>query len=204
MIIKEACLETIDEFNSAFNHHANQYEVCSRLDLAGLTPDLTLVKNVLDKSNHIMVMIRRKDDYTADANHLEELLEDIRTFINTPIQGFVFGYLNDKSEVDLGIIKQLVKACGNKETVFHMAFDAIVDWKKAIDQLVDLKVTRILTKGGINGPAINNIAHLKELKAYANNRIQLIVGGGVNDDNCQFIYNQTGIERYHGRKLAIK
>jgi copper homeostasis protein len=84
-----------------------------------------------------------------------------------------------------------------------MAFDELTDPKKAIDTLVNLGVTRILTKGGKNGPATNNIAQLKALKEYADGRIQLIVGGSVTDDNYQTIAKATNIKYYHGRKLAF-
>jgi copper homeostasis protein len=84
-----------------------------------------------------------------------------------------------------------------------MAFDELSEPKNGIDILVNLGVTRILTKGNKNGPAINNLNQLKELKEYANNRIQLIVGGSVTDDNYQQIAEATGIEYYHGRKLAF-
>jgi copper homeostasis protein len=70
--------------------------------------------------------------------------------------------------------------------------------------LVSLGVTRILTKGGKSSPATNNIEHLNEIKLYANNRIQIIVGGSVTDENCQKIALATGIEYFHGRKLAFQ
>jgi copper homeostasis protein len=71
-----------------------------------------------------------------------------------------------------------------------------------MDTLIKLGVTRILTKGG-KSSAINNIEHLKELKTYAADRIQLIVGGSVTDKNYLKIASETGIERFHGRKLAF-
>jgi copper homeostasis protein len=127
MIIKEACIETQDEFDRAFLHHADQYEICSQLELGGLTPSLELVKYASTKTKHSLVMIRRKNDFSSDSSHTQELLKDIKSFINLNIQGFVFGFLNNKNEVDINTTQTLVEACGNKEIVFHMAFDKIIN-----------------------------------------------------------------------------
>jgi copper homeostasis protein len=64
-------------------------------------------------------------------------------------------------------------------------------------------VTRILTKGG-KSSAMNNLKQIKRLQEHANDKIQLIIGGDVNDDNYQDIHHQTGATRFHGRKLAYK
>jgi copper homeostasis protein len=84
-----------------------------------------------------------------------------------------------------------------------MAFDELTNPKEAIDILVNLGFTRILTKGAKTGPATNNLTQLKSLKEYAGDRIQLIVGGSVTDDNYQKIAKATGIKYFHGRKLAF-
>jgi copper homeostasis protein len=84
-----------------------------------------------------------------------------------------------------------------------MAFDELENPNEGLDLLAKLGVTRILTKGAKQGPAINNLKQLKALKIYANNRIQLIVGGSVNDHNYQKIASATGIKYFHGRKLAF-
>jgi copper homeostasis protein len=83
-----------------------------------------------------------------------------------------------------------------------MAFDELQDPKAGIDTLVELGITRILTKGG-KTPAMNNLEQLKALNEYAKGRIQLIVGGSVAEENYKAIANATKIQRYHGRKLAI-
>jgi copper homeostasis protein len=84
-----------------------------------------------------------------------------------------------------------------------MAFDNVVDWKQAIDDLVSCGVTRILTKGGIIGPATNNLCHLKEINDYAKGKIQIICGGSVTHSNYKKINKETQITIFHGRKLCL-
>ncbi|MNI83894.1 CutC-like protein [compost metagenome] len=84
---------------------------------------------------------------------------------------------------------------------FHMAFDEIEDKKAAIDELIELKVDRILTKGG-TGDAINNKDFLKELVDYADGRIVIMPGKGVNIENRDLILEYTGANEIHGSKVV--
>ena len=58
-ICLEACVENLEEAILAEKKGANRLELCSRLDLDGLTPNFNLTKKVLKKiSIPIKVMIR--------------------------------------------------------------------------------------------------------------------------------------------------
>jgi copper homeostasis protein len=126
-IIKENCLETQIEFNLAFKNHANQYEICSRLDAGGYTPDIDLVKYALSKTKNILVMIRNRFDYQVNEQDVNQLLEDIDSFKGLPIQGYVIGHLTEDNLIDMETTRKLVAACKGKETVFNMAFDSVLD-----------------------------------------------------------------------------
>ncbi|MDR3257174.1 MAG: hypothetical protein LBT17_00050 [Mycoplasmataceae bacterium] len=202
-LIREACVETKEQVDVALAHNAEQIELCSRLDVGGLTPDDDLLTYALNKSNNVLMMVRNEDSYFITPNNALTLVNVINKYVDTNVKGFVFGYLTKENKVDSATIKMFVDAAKDKETIFHMAFDSLQDPKAGIDELVKLGVTRTLTKGG-SGVAINNLAKLKELQAYANGRIELIVGGSVTDDNYQRIASETGISKFHGRKLAYK
>jgi copper homeostasis protein len=201
-LIKEACVETKEQIDNAIKHKANQIELCARLDLGGYTPSDDLITYALEKQAKVLIMIRNRPDYGTTCWNTFRLQCIIKKYAQTSIHGFVFGFLKN-GLIDVKTIKKFLKVTGDKETVFHMAFDELKDPYLAIDTLANLGITRILTKGGQNGPAVNNLAQLSKLKAYANNRIQLIVGGSVTDDNYQQIAKATGIKYYHGKKLAF-
>ena len=46
-ICLEACVETLEEAILAERNGANRLELCSRLDLDGLTPNLNLTKKIM-------------------------------------------------------------------------------------------------------------------------------------------------------------
>ena len=59
MLIKEACVETVEQAIKAEKNGADQIELCSRLDLDGLTPDFDVIRKVLSLIKiPVKVMIR--------------------------------------------------------------------------------------------------------------------------------------------------
>lgn len=203
-IIREACVETKKEIDSAYAKNAERIELCSHLDHGGYTPTPSLVKySTSFKNSNVLIMIRRKDDnFVTNKKDMAKLIKDIKAFAKSKIKGYVFGLLTKENKVDVENMKKLMSYVpANKYVVFHMAFDLIEDKKEAIDQLTQLEVRRILTKGG-NDIAINNIKSLIALKKYAHEKIELVVGGKVSDDNYLIINKKTGINQFHGRKLA--
>ena len=202
-IIREACVETKKEIDSAYEKKAERIELCSHLDKGGYTPTNALVKYSLSKpNNNVVIMIRRKcDNYVTNKIDMKKLINDIKKYRNTKINGFVFGLLTKDNKVDVDNMKELMKHVGDKYVVFHMAFDLIKNKKQAIIQLSEIGVKRILTKGGTD-IAINNIKSLNKLKELARNKIELVVGGKVSDDNYLQIHKLTKINQFHGRKLA--
>ena len=74
--------------------------------------------------------------------------------------------------------------------------------KEALDQLVKLGFTRILTHGSTqNNDIFENVAHLKDLVDYADGRIEIMIGGGVTADNYQELIEKTGAQAAHGTKI---
>ena len=67
-----------------------------------------------------------------------------------------------------------------------MAFDELApeDQFEAIDVLVKMGVTRILTHGGAAGtPIEDNFDHLARLIEYAGDRLTILPGGGITTAN---------------------
>ena len=85
---------------------------------------------------------------------------------------------------------------GDREAVFHRAFDVTSEPLEALDQLVELGFKRILTSG--QEPSVPQGAELiKELIGYAGDRIEILPGGGIRPHNIQAIVEQTGAKQVH-------
>ncbi len=86
-----------------------------------------------------------------------------------------------------------------------MAFDAIPVARqfKAIDWLAEHGVQRILTHGGAAGtPIEDNFDHLKELIAYAGERLTILPGGGISFENAQHVADTLSVKEVHGTRIV--
>ena len=91
------------------------------------------------------------------------------------------------------------------DITFHMAFDELApeDQFEAIDVLVKMGVTRILTHGGPAGTPIDgNLPRLRELIAYANGRLTILPGAGITYENATRIAGELGVDEVHGTKIV--
>lgn len=202
MVIYEACVGNYNEAFEAYKKGAQRIELCDNLMEAGTTPSYGTIKRTIEKLNiPVMVIIRpRGGDFTYSDDELEIMKYDVKVCKDLGAYGVVIGAIKD-SKVDKKVITELVKLAKPMTITFHMAFDEIEDKKAAIDELVLLGIDRILTKGG-SGDALANKDSLKELVKYANSRISIMPGKGVNKYNRDYILEYTGANEIHGSKVV--
>src|SRR6185503_18814877 len=92
--------------------------------------------------------------------------------------GLVFGVLKDDGTIDSARTRQLRDIAGARDAVFHRAFDVTPDPFRALDELVGLGITRVLTSGQ-EDTVPEGLDLIKRLVDYAGDRIQVMPGGGV-------------------------
>ena len=150
-------------------------------------------------------MIRpRGGNFVYNDSELRIMEDDILHAVELESDSLVLGLLTEDNHIDQDGIEQLLPATQGLPLVFHMAFDHIPleEQKEALDQLVELGFTRILTHGSAqNNDIFENIAHLKELVDHADGRIEIMIGGGVTADNYQELVEKTGAQAAHGTKI---
>lgn len=202
MKIFEACVGSYNGAVRAEKLGASRIEFCDNLLEDGTTPSFGNIKKTINTLKiPVMVIIRpRGGNFEYSKDEAEIMIEDVRMCKELGAYGVVIGALKGK-EIDLELTKRLVEEAKPMKITFHMAFDEIEDKKKAIDELVNLKVDRILTKGGMED-AIAGKDILKELVQYANNRIIIMPGKGVNKENREHLLEYTGAKEIHGSKVV--
>jgi copper homeostasis protein len=82
-----------------------------------------------------------------------------------------------------------------------MAFDRTPDRHEALETLIDVGVTRVLTSGGAP-TALDGAAALAELVAQAGDRIVILAGKKVRGDTVADIVRRSGVREVHARSLA--
>lgn len=199
--IIEACIETYDEAVQAEQEGATRIELCERLDLGGTTPNLDLTKEVLKGVNiPIRVMIRpRGGNFVYNSKEFYQMKEDIKTFEELPIEGFVFGILTNDNKVDFERMSELIELAKPAKVTFHKAIDEVVDIIDASKKLIELGVDNILSSGGFPTALEGRIILNKMIEA-TNNKI--IVAGKVTSENLDEVKRLIPSLSYHGRRIV--
>ncbi len=193
----EACIETLAEAKLAAAHNINRVELCAALDLGGLTPTAALISACAEVIEvHVMIRPRGGDFvYTAEEENL--MLTEMQNAKKAGAIGVVFGCLLPSGEIDFALTQHLVleaKKAG-LQTTFHRAFDFVTNQQKALEELIDLGINRVLTSGG-KPTAIEGLEEIAQLVKTANGRIQIMAGSGVNTTNAAAL-KATNIDALH-------
>ena len=197
-LLLEVCVGSLDDALAAQAAGANRLELCSSLELGGLTPSIGLVEQVCEAVElPVMAMIRpRAAGFCYSENEFRCMQADAQRVLEAGADGVVFGVLDAAGEIDHDWAAQLVAIAGAKETVFHRAFDNLANPRQALHQLAEQGVTRVLTSGGPL-PAPRQTAELKQLIEHAAGRIAIMPGGGITPDDVPRLVSETGCQEMH-------
>ncbi|MGV8876900.1 MAG: copper homeostasis protein CutC [Rhodoglobus sp.] len=206
MTVLEVCLDDLDGALSAERAGADRIELCAALTDGGITPSLGTVATVLSSltTMTVMVLIRqRAGDFVYSRAEIDAMRADIsamRTLARPAgvTLGFVVGALTPEGNIDEPATAALVESCGAHPVTFHKAFDLVVDRPRALETLVALTISRVLTSGGA-ADALDGAAALRALVDQAANRLTIVAGGGVRAHNARQIIDSAGVTELHFR-----
>ncbi len=200
LIVLEACVESLDEARSAVAAGATRVELCSRLDVGGITPDLEMVARTTPEPGlRVHVMIRtRGGSFWASGDELKMMLRDIAAVRAAGAAGIVTGVLTDRNTVDMDAMRRLVDAARPLSITFHRAFDAAVNLDSALDALLQLQIDRVLTSGGAS-TALSGADRLADLRRRAGDGIVIMAGGKVRAPHVVELVRRSGVREVHAR-----
>ena len=194
----EICCGSAGDVIEAEKGGADRVELNSNLFQGGLTPTIGELAVAKAKTHlPVMTMIRpREAGFYYSGIEYETMRIDAERLLDAGADGLVFGFLTPDGEVDPVRTKEFVELAGRRPAVFHRAFDVVPDWRKSLDQLVDLGVTRILTSG--QEPNVFFATDtIREMIEYADGRIEILPGAGITLKNAARIVAETGATQIH-------
>lgn len=187
----ELCAASIEAIQIAKELNFDRIELCQNLEQGGMTPSPGLIDYAIAYGIETHVLIRpRPGGFRYNQDEKEIMLRDILESRNIGANGVVIGVLNDFGTIDEKAIELMVEKAGNMDVTFHRAFDDIFEFEKSIDLLTNLGVKRILTSG-LGSNVELGIENLKAMVKYANDRIEIMPGGGVNQNNIKKIITEV-------------
>lgn len=197
-MLLEVCIGSVADAEAAIAVGANRLELCAGLELGGLTPSLGLVEQVVAMSSvPVIAMLRpRAGGFCYDRREFAAMLRDADQFLGAGAAGVAFGVLDAHGKIDAARSREIVERCGTREAVFHRAFDFTPDQCEALDVLARIGVTRILTSGG-EPTALAGADKLRHLREQGADRIALLAGGGISEENVAQVVAASGVRQIH-------
>lgn len=182
---------------------AGRLEIVRDLARGGLTPSLELVQEILAAVElPVRVMLREGESYEVSGNsERERLCAAARALSALNVDGVVLGFLRG-GEVDIQLTESILSCAPNLAATFHHAFEDAADPVMAIQTLKRVaQVDRILTSGG-SGNWIERIQRLARYKEEAGPEIEILAGGGMDQQPIRMICQATDIREFHVGRAA--
>lgn len=196
MALLEICCYSLACAMTAERAGADRIELCAAPAEGGLTPSPGTLKRVRESVQipvHPIIRPRGGDFCYTDAE-FEVMLDDIAFVRDLGYPGLVTGVLNEEGDVDIPRMQKIIYASRGMAVTFHRAFDMCANPMKALQELADLGVARILTSGQ-QSTAEQGLSLLRELKAQSRAPI-IMAGAGVRLSNLG-AFIAGGVDELH-------
>jgi len=201
MISLEVCANSAQSAIEGQKGGAIRIELCDNLTEGGTTPSLSQIeesRQLIDIQLNILIRPREGDFLYSDLE-FEIMKQDIHYCGKLKCNGVVFGILNPEGSIDKKRNKELVEIAHKygMNVTFHRAFDRCKDLFSSLEDIIELGCDHILTSGGKKtAPEGKDI--LKKLIEQAGERIVIMPGGGITENNIGELVKYTDLKEFHG------
>ncbi|MFT3993666.1 MAG: copper homeostasis protein CutC [Dysgonomonas sp.] len=201
MITLEICSNSVQSSIEAQKGGATRVELCDNLADGGTTPALSqieLTRKLVDIQLNTIIRPRGGDFLYSDLE-FDIMKLDIHHCGKVGCDGVVIGILNADGTVDKKRNEELIKIAHQYKmsVTFHRAFDRCRDLKKSLEDVIELGCDRILTSGG-KKTALDGKEIIRELIEQAKDRIIIMPGSGITENNIIELVQATGLKEFHG------
>lgn len=182
---------------------ADRVELCADMSVGGITPTIEIIQQVREHLTiDLYVMIRpRGGNFVYSEAEFEQMKSEIETIKKLDVNGFVFGILKDDNTINIEQNKVLVELVKPFSCTFHRAFDEVLNVEKALEDVISCGFSTILTSGTFSN-VMEGKEVLKQLVIQANNRIEIMPGGGLRSTNISKLNEMVDANWYHSSAIT--
>lgn len=207
----ECCCTSAEEVAAAQKLGAKRIELCSQLEVGGVTPSESLLREVHSIARiPVNVLIRphrapigssefgfTAADFVYSPEEVDQILSDIR-MCAPMVSGVVIGALTPTGSVDMPVMRRLIAEAHSLglSVTFHRAFDVCADPLAAFDVILSLGCERLLTSGH-EPKAEAGAPLLAQLVALAGPRLIVMPGSGIRPSNIYSLFEITHAREFH-------
>lgn len=177
---------------------ADRVELCANLGEGGTTPSfgsIAIVRERLRLPLHVLIRARA-GDFVSSPAELDAMRRDVDACARLGCDGIVIGLLDAEGGVDVAGCRALLEAAGTMDITFHRAFDVVADRAAAMERVIGLGCSRILTSGGAD-TALDGTAVIASDIERAAGRIALMAGAGLTPRNIGEVARLTRVRELH-------
>jgi copper homeostasis protein len=194
----EVCVDSVASARAAERGGAGRLELCSALVEGGISPSAGLIETTKAAVRvPLHVMIRpRGGDFCYDPHEFDAMKRDIELVKRFGADGVVFGILDLNGQIDARRTQELLDLSRPLSVTFHRAFDVTADLFRALEDLCNLGIDRVLTSGGYRTCLLGR-EKIADLIKKADRRIVVMPGGGIKPENARNLVERTGAREIH-------
>lgn len=227
MALLEVCCGNLESVDAAVAGGARRIELCSALEVDGLTPPVEWIREVRKRypSLIIHVLVRsRAGDFVYTEEEVETMAAQVEEALEAGADGIVIGCLTAGGDVDVPAMERLVRTVESynlaadlmRSDLCHAANDshffpgpskrvsitfhrAFDVCKRPFDALEQIIALGCdrILTSGQGATVVEGSDMLRELRKRAAGRIIILPGGGVTPRNAGRILAMTGCTEIH-------
>lgn len=182
---------------------ANRVELCANISVGGTTPTIEIIQQTRKNLTiDLYVMIRpRGGNFVYSEVELNQMKSDIDNIKKLGVNGFVFGILNEDKTINIEQNKALVELAKPFLCSYHRAFDAVSNYKQALEDVISCGFSTLLTSGTFSN-VMEGKEVLKKLVEQGKNRIEIMPGGGLRSSNISELNQIVNANWYHSSAIT--
>ena len=207
----EVCCPDLASVKRAIEGGADRIELCTALELDGLTPTREEIRQAVSMCHaagvKVHVLVRsREGNFVYNESEVQQMSDEIVMSLEEGADGIVIGALTEDGALDIptcqkwiAVAKEWQKEQGRAELgiTFHRAFDVCRNPMQALEEIIAMGCNRLLTSGQ-KPSAYEGIPMLKELVEASEGRLCILAGAGVSAENYMQIVEEAGVTEVHG------
>jgi copper homeostasis protein len=200
--IEIACFN-LESVLIAQNSGADRVELCADMSVGGTTSLIEMIQQAREHLTiDLYIMIRpRGGNFVYSEAEFEQMKSEVETIKKLAVNGFVFGILNEDKTINIEQNKALVELAKPFPCTFHRAFDAVLNVEKALEDVISCGFSTILTSGTFPN-VMEGKEVLQQLVIQANNRIEIMPGGGLRSANISELDEMVNANWYHSSAIT--
>lgn len=193
----EVCVADPQSLVAAIAGGGDRIELCSGLELGGLTPSAGLMRLAAAAPVPVYAIVRpRSGDFVCDDADVDAMLGDIDAIRAAGLAGVVLGASRPNGELDLKVLARLRDQAAGLGSTLHRAIDLVPDFAEATEAAIALQFERILTSGGVH-VALDGIDNIATAVSTARGRIKIMAGSGLTPANVGALLAAVPVDEVH-------